>query len=114
MKTASAISVTADSGKEWQKTQLSNLISYVSSGNYFARIRVRGKLIRKSLKTDALTTAKLCLGDLKKRARGGRIKRIRVMQFTNQYSAQTAFKAGSSSARPGLRATIEKSARSCA
>lgn len=61
--------MTADSGKEWQKTQFSNLIRYVPSGNYFARIRVRGKLIRKSLKTDVLTTAKLRLGDLEKNER---------------------------------------------
>jgi integrase len=69
MKTTNAASVTADSDKEWQKTQFSNLIRYVPSGNYFARIRVRGKLIRKSLKTDVLTIAKLRLGDLEKNER---------------------------------------------
>ncbi len=37
---------------EWQKTQYANLIRYVPSGAYFARIRVHGKLIRKSLKTN--------------------------------------------------------------
>jgi|SRR5665213_249749 len=69
MKMTNTASVTADSDKEWQKTQFSNLIRYVPSGNYFARIRVRGKLIRKSLKTDVLTTAKLRLGDLEKNER---------------------------------------------
>ena len=39
---------------QWQKTQYANLIRYVSSGVYFARLRVKGKLIRKSLKTDNL------------------------------------------------------------
>jgi hypothetical protein len=39
----------ADSGKEGQKTQYANLIRYVPSGSYFARLRVRGKPIRKSL-----------------------------------------------------------------
>ena len=37
----------------WQKTQFSNLIRYTPSGTYFARLRVNGKLIRKTLKTDA-------------------------------------------------------------
>ena len=35
------------SDKEWQPTQYSNLIRYVPSGTYFARLRVYGKLIRK-------------------------------------------------------------------
>ena len=69
MKTTNTASVTADSDKEWQKTQFSNLIRYVPSGKYFARIRVRGKLIRKSLKSDVLTIAKLRLGDLEKNER---------------------------------------------
>ena len=39
---------------EWQKTPFSNLVRYVPSGAYFARIRVGGKLIRQSLKTKPL------------------------------------------------------------
>jgi integrase len=61
----------AGRGKEWQKTQFSNLIRYVPSGIYFARLRVAGKLIRKSLKTDVLSVAKLRLGDLEKSEREG-------------------------------------------
>ena len=53
----------------WQKTQFANLVRYIPSGIYFARFRVRGKLIRKSLKTDTLTVAKLRLGDLEKAER---------------------------------------------
>ena len=34
----------------WQKTQFANLVRYIPSGIYFARFRVRGKLIRKSPK----------------------------------------------------------------
>lgn len=55
-----------DSANDWQKTQYANLIRYVPSGTYFARIRVHGKLIRKSLKTDVLSVAKLRLADLEK------------------------------------------------
>jgi integrase len=59
----------ANSSGEWQKTQYSNLIRYVPSGTYYARVRVVGKLIRKSLKTDVLTVAKLRLADLEKSER---------------------------------------------
>jgi hypothetical protein len=50
----------------WLKTPYANLVRYVPSGIYFSRIRVRGKLIRRSLKTDTLAVAKLRLGDLEK------------------------------------------------
>jgi len=50
----------------WQKTPYANLVRYEPSGTYFARLRVRGKLIRRSLKTTQITVAKLRLGDLEK------------------------------------------------
>jgi integrase len=53
----------------WLKTPVANLIRNVQSGNYYARIRVRGKLIWKSLKTDRITVAKLRLGDFHKEER---------------------------------------------
>jgi hypothetical protein len=36
----------------WLKTPFATLFRYVPTGVYFFRIRVRGKLIRYSLKTD--------------------------------------------------------------
>ncbi len=60
----------AKPGKVWQPTQYSNLIRYIPSGTFFARLRVGGNLIRKSLKTDLLTVAKLRLADLDKNERG--------------------------------------------
>jgi hypothetical protein len=45
----------------WLKTPFANLIRYVPSGIYFSRIRVQGKLIRRSLKTNKLAIAKLGL-----------------------------------------------------
>jgi hypothetical protein len=48
----------------WLKTRFANLVRYVPSGIYFSRIRVRGKLIRRSLKTNKLAVAKLRLADL--------------------------------------------------
>jgi len=41
------------------ENQLRNLVRYVPSESYFARVRVGGKLIRQSLKTKRLTVAKL-------------------------------------------------------
>jgi integrase len=70
MKTSSAGRSNAGPGKVWQPTQYSNLIRYVPSGTFFARLRVGGNLIRKSLKTDVLTVAKLRLADLEKNERG--------------------------------------------
>jgi hypothetical protein len=48
---------------EWVKTPYPHLICYKPSGNYFGRIRVNGKLIRRSLETHVLTVAKLKLSD---------------------------------------------------
>jgi hypothetical protein len=45
----------------WPKTLFANLVRYVPSGIYFPRIRVRGKLIRRSLKTNNLPVAKIRL-----------------------------------------------------
>ncbi|MGI8964687.1 MAG: hypothetical protein ACR2H1_01215 [Limisphaerales bacterium] len=53
----------------WQKTPVANLVRYVPSGIYFARRHVNGKLIRKALKTDRISVAKLRLNDLIKEER---------------------------------------------
>ena len=52
------------SANQWQKTHFANLIRYVPSGTYFARIRVQGKLIRRSLKTNVVSVAKLRLAKI--------------------------------------------------
>jgi hypothetical protein len=49
----------------WQKTPYTNLLRYKLSPIYFARFRVKGKLIRRSLETTTLSVAKLRLTDLK-------------------------------------------------
>ncbi|HZM06584.1 MAG TPA: hypothetical protein VFC44_26585 [Candidatus Saccharimonadales bacterium] len=51
---------------QWQATPLANLIRNAASGNYYARVRLKGKLIWKSLKIDRLAVAKLRLGDFLK------------------------------------------------
>ena len=53
----------------WQKTACANLYRYKPSGTYFAHIKIRGKLIRRSLKTKLQSVAKMRLGDLEKSER---------------------------------------------
>jgi len=50
----------------WQNTPYTNRLRYKPSQIYFARLRVKGKLIRCSLKTDSITVANLRLADLEK------------------------------------------------
>jgi len=52
-----------ESNSPWQKTQYANLIRYVPSGTYFARFRIQGKLVWRSLKTDRVTIAHTRLQD---------------------------------------------------
>lgn len=54
---------------KWVKTPFTNLVKYAPSGTYFARIRIHGKLIVRSLKTQVLSVAKLRLNDLEKAER---------------------------------------------
>ena len=74
-----ATETTADAKPEslWQKTPFANLLRYKPSKTYFARIRVRGKLIRRSLETQLLTVAKMRLADVEKKER----------QIANSHSA---------------------------
>ena len=51
---------------QWQKTPIANLVRSTASGTYYARARIKGKLIWKSLKTVRLAVAKLRLGDFLK------------------------------------------------
>src|ERR1017187_3685645 len=69
MNQANTASRPAEPDKDWQKSQYANLIRYVPSGTYYARLRVKGKLIRRSLKTDVLSVAKLRLSDFEKHER---------------------------------------------
>ena len=54
----------SESESLWTKAPVANLVRYEPSGIYFARAKVRGKLIRKSLDTNVLSVAKLRLADV--------------------------------------------------
>src|SRR5664279_4544130 len=55
---------TGDQEKTWQATQYANVVQHVPSGIYDARLRVKGKLIWRSLKTERISIAKLRLADV--------------------------------------------------
>lgn len=56
-------------GKWCSFPKVPGLLQYVASGAYFGKLKVNGKQIRQSLKTDVFTTAKLRLGDFIKEHR---------------------------------------------
>jgi hypothetical protein len=47
----------------YEKTRTQNLVRNTASGVYYARFRINGKLVWRSLETDVYTTAKLKLPD---------------------------------------------------
>ena len=100
------------SAKDWQKTQFSNLIRYTSSGTYYARLRVKGKLIVRSLKTDVLSVAKLRLGDLEKmerqRAESGQSVASGKMTVGDAIEIHRKRIAGDASLKPATRAYHEQ------
>ena len=61
-----------------QWAQYSKLIRYIPSGTYYARFRVRGKLIWKSLRTHKITVAQMRLADpeMEERKNAGRGQRL--------------------------------------
>lgn len=71
----------------WQKSPVPNLIRYVPSGIYFARVRIGGKLIRRSLDTVKLSVAQIRLADLVKVERSKR-ENLQTTQTGNLTFAQ--------------------------
>ena len=80
----------AEKGRLWQKTPYANLIRYLPSGMYFCRIRVRGKLIRRSLKTDVLSVAKLRLTDEEKQHRQAAHRQTAIQRGRGQMTVGEA------------------------
>ncbi|MFM2294000.1 MAG: hypothetical protein RLZZ350_413 [Verrucomicrobiota bacterium] len=85
-KGQAAVKAEAEKPKLWQKTSFANLIRYLPSGIYFLRIRVRGQLIRKSLKTDVLSVAKLRLTDEEKNYRQVAQRQLAMQRGRGQMS----------------------------
>jgi integrase len=62
---------TKESKSEWESTRVQNLIRYRPSGTFFARFKVGGKLIRRTLDTTVFSVAELRLPDKIKEHRAG-------------------------------------------
>ncbi len=97
----------------WVRPPVANLIRYVPSGTYFARVRVGGKLIHKSLRTDKISVAQLRLNDLikeereKLEARADATKgRMTFGEVLNLYRSQLE-------GNPALKATSKLYRRKC-
>jgi hypothetical protein len=58
-----------DKPSVWEPTRYTNLFRYVPSGVMFARFKIRGKQVRKSLKTANLELAKGKLAELERNER---------------------------------------------
>jgi integrase len=96
----------------WHKTPYANLVRYEPSGKYFARVRVRGKLIRRSLKTTQLGVAKLRLNDLEKveRQRAGHQTAVAEgrMAFGDALAIYRQRLHGNASLKPGSKRYVEQ------
>src|SRR5215831_14399513 len=57
-------------GKWRSFPKVPNLLQYVSTGVYYARFKINGKLIRRSIKATTFEQAKLKLGDFGKKVKG--------------------------------------------
>jgi hypothetical protein len=68
----------------WQKTPFANLIRYQPSRTYFARLRIKGKLIHRSLKTRTLSVAKIRLADLENAKRKKKISSTALLHSSKQ------------------------------
>ena len=85
----------------WKKTSVANLTRYVPSGTYFVRVRIGGKLIVESLKTNVFTVAKLRLADFIKERR----------QFQSQKDERVSGKMTFGSALDAYRDQLKKNTK---
>jgi hypothetical protein len=101
----------------WQKTPVANLVRHVQSGSYYAQIRVRGKLIWKSLKTDRISVAKLRPGDFHKEERQRAAAHQAVargrMNFSDALQTYRERLKAITRSRNGARPTGRNALRSC-
>ena len=86
----------------WEKTRAPNVVRNSASGTYYARFRVSGKLVWRSLETQAFTTAKTKLPDVIK------AEQQLVAAGDGQITLAQATKAYVSGGRKVRRVALEK------
>ena len=92
---------------QWANSPVANLVRYVPSGIYFARARVGGKLIRRSLKTDVLSVAQLRLSDLLKVERQATESRASASKGKMTFGDALAIYSGRLEAKVELKASAK-------
>jgi hypothetical protein len=70
MNKAEKLQVAEPKNSPWEKSSISNLVRWKSSKNYFARVKINGRLIRKSLDTSLMSVARNRLANLIDRVPG--------------------------------------------
>jgi integrase len=104
---------TDSDSSQWANSPVANLVRYVPSGVYFARARVGGKLIRRSLKTDVLSVAQLRLSDLLKAERHGVESRASVSKGKMTFGDALAIYASRLEAKVGLKPSAKLYRQKC-
>ena len=79
----------------WESTTVQNLIRYRPSGTYFARFKIGGKLIRKSLETPVFSVAKQRLPD-------------RIREYRARHESVKAFAGGKMTVGDAAAVYLEK------
>ena len=101
-------------GKWRSFPKVPHLLQYVISGNYFGKVKVNGKTIRKSLETSVWTTAQLRLNDFLKEHRENRNKvdaptfKDAVELFKAELASDSTIKASSKGYRLGCLLKLER------
>jgi integrase len=88
---------------EWRATNVQNIVRYAPSGTLFARFKIGGKLIRRSLKTNVVSVAKLRLADMLKEHRGDHQTKESIRQGRMNFSDGLEIHLGSIDADPSLK-----------
>lgn len=97
----------------WVKPPVASLIRYVPSGVYFARVRVGGKLIHKSLRTDKISVAQLRLNDLTKEERENLEARAEAARGRMAFSEALGLYRTQLEANPALKPNSKLYRRKC-
>ena len=104
---------TTSKPKKWAKTATPNLLRYEPSGCYYARLRVGGKLIWRSLETDSHTVAKLKLRDVENEERSCLEVEQRVLGRDASFGDALAIFEAALEANPQLKAGAKLYRRKC-
>jgi len=97
----------------WEASSVANLVRWKASKVYFARLKVNGKLIRKSLQTKLFSVAKNRLADLVKDERNRAEQGERMVNGKMVFSDATRIYLQRLDADPGIKPRTKLYRREC-